>query len=367
MKITQIDLYLNPIRLKKPFVISLGPFTHAENMLVRVTTDEGIIGFGECSPFPTIHGETMLTCFTIGEYLARHLLRHNPLEPATCMQFLDSIIFGNNCAKSAFEMALYDIAAQAAHLPLYRYLGGTAVKEIYTDYTISIGSKAQMANDALDIMNEGFRVIKVKLGGNASDDIERIKSIRAVTGPEIPMRIDANQGWQAEEAPEILRQLSPFNIMYCEEPVARWNFMALPAIRKASPIPLMADESCYDHHDAHRLIQINACDWFNIKLGKSGISQASAIAELATHESMQVQMGGFLESRLGFSAAAHFALAHNCITQFDFDTPLMFAEDPVEGGIQYGAEGHITVPETPGLGAKLTDRYLNSKVQKNIY
>ncbi|MBA4322770.1 MAG: dipeptide epimerase, partial [Odoribacter sp.] len=153
--------------------------------------------------------------------------------------------------------------------------------------------------------------------------------------------------------------LSHYNIQFCEEPIPKWNFMELPRIKTLSPIPIMADESCCDHHDAKRLIDIAACDYFNVKLGKSsGIFDALKIVHLAEQAGIKIQVGGFLESRLGFTASAHFALTSENIVYCDFDTPLMFMEDPVAGGITYGPKGAVTVPDKPGLGASVDENYL---------
>lgn len=359
MKISSIDIYKSPIKLKKPFVISLGPLEYAQNVVVVIHTDGGITGFGECSPFMTINGESMDTGFVVGQYLAKMLQGKNPLEIANCTAVMDKTIYGNWSIKSAFDIALYDIASQNAGLPLYKFLGGKKGKEIKTDYTISIGDAEQMAKDALEIKERGFEVIKVKLGESADGDVNRIKMIREKIGYEIPLRLDANQGWKADEVPEILKKLKPYNIQLCEEPIARWDFLKLSEIRKNSPIKMMADESCCSSHDAERLLQLNACDMFNIKLGKSGgIFDALKIIEIAEQQQIPIQIGGFLESRLAFTASAHLALKSDSIQYFDFDTPLMFVEDPVEGGIIYGKNGKITVPETLGLGAKMKNDYL---------
>src|SRR4029079_2207739 len=190
--------------------------------------------------------------------------------------------------------------------------------------------------------------------------IERIKSIREKVGNEIPIRIDANQGWNSETAIEILNNISKYNIQHCEEPIPRWNFMELPRIRKQSPIPIMADESCCDHHDAKRLIGLKACDMINIKLGKSGgIYDALKIIALAEKAKMKMQMGGFTESRLGMTAFAHLSLCSDDIIYYDLDTPLMFTEDPVSGGITYHDNGVVKVPESPGLGAWIEETYLD--------
>ena len=359
MIISRVEIYKSPIKLKEPFIISLGLVDQAENIIVVIRTDSGPSGFGECSPFKTINGESMDTCFIVGQYLAKGLLGKDPLNIEGCSQMMNKTIFGNSSIKSAFDIALYDLASQQAGLPLYAFLGGKNNKQLITDYTVSIGDPQKMAYDARKIKENGFQIIKVKLGSSGKEDIDRIRLIRDAVGHEIPVRIDANHGWNTEEAIETLIALSAYNIQFCEEPIARWNFMDLPKIKRLSPIPIMADESCCDHNDARRLIDIEACDFFNVKLGKSsGIFNALKIVKLTEQAGIKIQVGGFLESRLGFTASAHLALTSENIIYCDFDTPLMFVEDPVVGGISYESNGIVTIPEEPGLGATIDNNYL---------
>ncbi len=359
MKITEIEIYKSPIELKEPFVISLGSIEYAENIIVIIRTDHGISGYGECSPFMTINGESMDTCFVVANYIAKILKGKNPLDIQECSNAMDHIIYGNSSIKSAFDIAIHDIASQYAGQPLYQFLGGNKNKILVTDYTVSIGNTDKMISDAQRIISNGFQVIKIKVGESGEKDIDRIKQIRLAIGNEIPIRIDANQGWKTDEAIQTLIALAPYNIQHCEEPIARWNYMELSKVRKASPIPIMADESCCDHHDAKRLIDLKACDLFNIKLGKSsGIFKANKIIQLAEESGIKIQVGGFLESRLGFSASAHLALTSDKIVYCDFDTPMMFKEDPIIGGITYDNKGVVTLPETPGIGATVDEKYL---------
>ena len=358
LSITSIEIYKSPIALKDPFKISLGILTHAENVIIKINTSNGLTGYGECSPFMTINGESMDTCFVVAQYLANILKGKDALDIENCVVAMDSMIYANSSIKSAFDIALYDIAAQNAGLPLYAFLGGSKSKEIITDYTVSIDEPKKMAADAVKIKANGFQVIKVKLG-QQQKDVERIRLIREAVGMGIPIRIDANQGWDVAGTIRILNELAVYNIQHCEEPIPRWNYMELAAIRKQSPIKIMADESCCDHHDAKRLIDLNACDYFNVKLGKSGgIFKALKIIKLAEAEGIKIQLGGFLESRLAFTAAAHLALASDAIIFYDFDTPLMFEEDPVSGGITYDSNGVVSVPDTTGLGATIDTDYL---------
>ena len=357
--IQQVELYKLLIPLHEPFVISLGAQYNAESVIVVIKTDQGITGFGECSPYTSINGESIDTCFVVGQYFAKALKNKDALQIKESILIMDKIIYGNSSIKSAFDMALYDIASQNAGVPLYKFLGGENNKTLTTDMTVSIGEPEKMAADALKFKEQGFPAIKVKLGESKEKDVERIAAIRKAIGKDIPLRIDANQGWKVKVAIETLNALEEYNIQHCEEPIARWNFMKLRKVKKNSPIEIMADECCGDHHDAERLIDLEACDSINIKLGKSGgIYNAKKIIALCDKESMHMQVGAFMESRLGMTAAAHLALCSDNIIHCDFDTPLMFTEDPVDGGIIYEENGVIKVPEAPGLGATIKEEWL---------
>lgn len=359
MIIQQIELYKLFITLKEPFVISLGPIYNAENVLVLIRTDKGITGYGECSPFLSINGESADTCMVVGQYLAQALKGKDPESIEDCINAMDKVIYANNSIKSAFDIALYDIKSQIAGRPLYEFLGGDINKTIITDYTVSIGEPSKMAADAVKIKNEGYPAIKIKLGKHGPTDVLRIKAIRDAVGNEIPLRIDANQGWEMEEAIQTLQALAVYDIQHCEEPIARWAFMDLPYLREQSPIPIMSDESCGDDHDAERLIRLKACDYMNIKLGKSGgIFKALKMVKLAEAANIHLQVGAFMESRLAMTAFAHFSLCSPQIEHYDFDTSLMFSEDPVTGGIVYENNGVVKVPQTPGLGATVSEREL---------
>ena len=363
--IESLSIYKLLVPLREPFVISLGPLTAAQNIVVVLRTADGHTGYGECSPFLTINGESIDTCFAVARYLAPALKGRDALDLAGNLAEMDRIIYGNTSIKSAFDIALHDVAAQHAGLPLYEFLGGKNDKVLTTDMTVSLGSPAKMQADAVRFQREGFPAIKAKLGGPLEEDVARVRAIREGIGPSHPLRIDANQGWHtAERAIAVLRALAGFNIEHCEEPILRQHFMDLSRVSAASPIPIMADESCGDEHDAQRLIQLGACRLLNLKLGKSsGFHRAQKIAKLGEAAGLTLQVGGFLESRLGMTAAAHLALTNAAIRHCDFDTPLMFTEDPVVGGIRYRPGGVVEVPTAPGLGATIDAAYLRRAEQ----
>jgi L-alanine-DL-glutamate epimerase-like enolase superfamily enzyme len=361
LKIDRIDIYRMNIPLISPFVISLETVTQAQNIVVRITANNGLSGFGECSPYRTIAGETQDSGYAVAPLLAKSLIGNNPLNLGGCIRSMNQAIAGNRCIKSAFDLALYDLAAQIAGLPLYAFLGGDPNKSLKTDMTVGIGTPEKMAQSAKVYQDAGFYAIKLKLGTTVTADTARVKAVREAIGDELPVRVDANQGWNLVTAAQALKELAPYHIEYCEEPISASQFLQLAQLRQESPIPIMADESCFDHHDAIRLIQLQACDYFNIKLSKAGgIHNALKIAHIAEAAGMNCQVGCFSESRLGISALAHFAMAATSVTQFDMDAPLMLAQDPVQGGVTYGAAGSVIVPDTPGIGAHLSDSYLKT-------
>ncbi|HNS12089.1 MAG TPA: dipeptide epimerase [Bacteroidia bacterium] len=360
-QILQVGIFKSSVKLKEPFIISLGKLEYAENIIVEILDSSGRKGYGEGSPFRSIHGETSDTCFSVGIEFGKLLKGQNPLLICECSALMDSYIFGNTSIKSAFNIALHDLAAQHAGLPLYKFLGGTENKNLFTDYTVSLANSEKMVADAEKIVSAGFPVIKVKLGDSMEKDFDRIKAIRDRVANEIPLRIDANQGWSFSDAAGILPKLEPFNIQHCEEPISRKDYLLLKDLRNLSNIPIMSDESCFDHQDAQKLVSLKACDSFNVKLGKSaGISTAMKIIRIAESNNMPLQIGGFLESRLGFTAAAHLAMACKETPYIDFDTPLMFSQDFVSGGIQYSDKGMIRIQDEPGLGAYFDEKYLRN-------
>jgi o-succinylbenzoate synthase len=357
-RIERIEVFPVWIKLVKPFIISLGRVDYAENVFIRITTQSGITGYGECCPFRTINGESSETAVIVAGYLKEALAGMDPADLETCISRMDEAIYGNRSVKSAFDMALYDISARLEDKPLYEFLGGTR-RQLETDYTVSLGTEEAMVVQALEIVRQGFGAVKVKVGRGKEEDLGRIRAIRKAIDPAIPMRLDANQGWSVDEAIGVLSELDGMNIEFCEEPIKRWDFMNLTKVRSHSAVPVMADESCSDHHDLERLIQLGACDYVNIKLGKSGgIHNALKMIRMAEEVKMPVQIGGFVESRLGFTASAHLALASEMVKWCDFDTPLMLSDDPVIGGIRYGRGGRVEVPAGNGLASEVDPRFI---------
>jgi L-alanine-DL-glutamate epimerase-like enolase superfamily enzyme len=198
------------------------------------------------------------------------------------------------------------------------------------------------------------------LGKDPLHDVERIRQIRNAIGAAATIRVDANQGWSTKDALNVLTGLAPFNIEFCEQPMHKYYDDYLPALCAQSPIQIMADESVFTHHDARKLIANKACHSINIKFSKSGgIQEAIQIHQIAKANNIPCMMGGMLESRLALSAKMHFAMAHDNIQFYDMDTCLIgHLDDPVLGGVAFNGM-HLSIGETPGIGAEVDPAYLS--------
>jgi L-alanine-DL-glutamate epimerase-like enolase superfamily enzyme len=357
MTILHTEIYKFSIPIE-PFKIATGTMHFLQNTFIRIHTDAGYYGVGECSAFPMIVGETQATCFEMAKDFAALWKGKDALAIEDRMKELYAFTAFNATIKSAFDMALYDLAAKAAGQPLYQFLGGKQ-KTLETDLTIGIDTPEKMAQKAIRYKSDGVRMIKIKLGLDAREDVERVKQIREAVGAEMILRVDANQGWDFDGAVYALHGMAPYEVQFCEQPMRHWHDDRLAELRQQVPVKIMADESVFTHHDARQLINANACDYVNIKFAKSGgILEATKINELCEQRGIPCMMGGMLETRVAVTAFGHFALAHDNIIFHDMDTCLLGHKvDPVTGGVQY--KGYfLTVPDTPGLGVDVNNAFL---------
>lgn len=357
LTITHIDIYRFSIPMV-PFTIATGTMDHAQNTFIRVYTDAGFYGVGECSAFPMIVGETQDTCIIMAREFARLWKGKDALDIKARLTQLNDFTAGNTTIKSAFDMALYDIAAKNAGMPLYKFLGGKK-REVESDITIGIASPEEMAQKAIGFQKSGANILKVKLGKGAETDVERIKHIRNAVGDGMKIRIDANQGWSFDEAVYALKALGDYAIQFCEQPMRTWYDDKLPELMRLSPVKIMGDESIYNHHDARKQINSNSCDYINIKMAKSGgIFEAKKIHDLAAEHKVACMMGGMLESRIALSSKLHFVYASPNIKFYDMDTCMLgHKEDPCVGGVIYKGY-HLDIDDTIGIGADADDAYL---------
>ncbi|WP_188456654.1 dipeptide epimerase [Virgibacillus oceani] len=355
MNIRDIETFQAAIPLKKQFKTALRTVTIAESVVVKVTCDNGVIGFGEAPPTHVITGDSLASVdYMLTEVFKPLLIGESLLYREQLFEKIQTAAVGNTSAKAALDMALYDCIAQQARMPLAQFLGGYH-ETIETDYTVSVNSPGEMAEDAQQYVNDGFSVLKVKVGKDLiKTDVARIQAIREQIGSDVFIRLDANQGWDAKGAVKAIRQMEDLglDIELIEQPVKAHDLEGLKYVTDHTDTPIMADESVFSPMDAKRVLEMRAADLINIKLMKTGgIHQALKIAKLAQIYGVDCMVGSMIETKIGITAAAHFAASQPNVTRYDFDAPLMLADDLIEGGITYKGSS-IDLGGKTGLGIK---------------
>lgn len=330
----------------------------AEVTLIKLTTDEGLVGWGEATPLHSINGETQKTVLAACEDLLPVVLGSDPRAPRPVVDLMEYLMPNQHAAASAIEMALMDLASQAVGLPLVRYLGGDA-RPLPTDQTIGIKPPHEAASAATRFAKQGHKTIKVKVGSTLDDDVDRVAAVREAIGSDVAIRIDANQGYRSDDALMMLMAISELDVEFCEQPVPRHDHDGLARVAQGSPIPIMADESVFSPTDAIALIKADACNLFNVKLSKSrGILRGLEIADIVKSAYGWCMVGGMIETRLGMTAAAHMGAARPTFRYFDLDSFTGHTEDPMQGGAII-RDGDVLLSDAPGLGIAPDPKWVN--------
>ncbi|WP_201714608.1 dipeptide epimerase [Rossellomorea arthrocnemi] len=351
MHIQSIHVQSETLPLKKPFKTALRTATEVENIFVSVQLEDGLLGVGAAAPTLAITGESKESIETILKTVLTPLLLGQDIRN---IHHLSLIIHrscvGNTSAKAAMEIALYDALCQHLNLPLYQLLGGRT-NRLTNDMTVSVGTIEEMRTDACQIIKDGFSILKIKVGKDWVQDIERIKAIREEVGNDVSIRVDANQGWTPRQAVPIIQALEQADtrLELIEQPVHASDIDGLKFVKQHVNTPIMADESLFSPQDAWRLMKEDAVDFLNIKLMKTGgIRRAIQIADMAEAANIPCMIGSMMESATSVIAAAHIATAHPNIQKIDLDAPLWLANQDFDGIEFIGDEVHLT--SLPGLG-----------------
>ena len=353
MKITDIQFEKLRVKLHKPFVVAIGVIEYGETMIVKVTTDNGIVGYGEASPFSPVTGETLDSVSIFLGLFKNALLGQNPFELEKIHKIMNRLTVGNSSAKAGIDIALYDIIGKKLGMPLYQVLGGYR-NSFVTDVTVGIDKPEEMAQTALNYVKSGFHIIKVKAGISPEEDLTAIRLIREAVGPDVTLRVDANQGWDVSTAVRMLMDFEAYDVEAVEQPVVYWDIDGLAYIRRQSKIPIMADESLHTPQDAMKLAKAEAVDIFNIKLMKSsGIYPALGINAIGESAGIPCMLGCMLETKLGITASASLVAAQKNITKADLDSFRHFDDSAVHGGFTL-ENGVLTLLDKPGLGIELS-------------
>jgi len=335
MKLSHQTIELKPTH---PFVIARGGYAHHRNVIVRLTDDEGLEGFGEAAP-NRYYGESVATVIAALGQFKPIIERADPMALESTEAHLDRVLRGNASAKSAVSSALHDLVGKRLGLPVFRIWGLDASAAPQSSFTIAIAESHELERRVSEA--RGYPILKIKLGTDR--DMEIVRIVRNAA-PEKRLRVDANAAWTAKHAVRMSDFLADQGVEMLEQPVAANDIEGLRFVRKRSKLPIFADESCLVAGDIPKLA--GAVDGINIKLAKCGsLREALRMVHAARSLGMQVMAGCMIETSLGISAIAQVS---PLLDFADFDGAALLSSDPYRGTSIEG--GAIRLSDGPGLG-----------------
>ncbi len=353
MKITHIRFAKLVVPLIIPFKTSMRTVENIEDLVVIVETDAGQIGYGSAPATPVITGDTHGSIIAAINTVMLPKLQGMDIENLNdIINVIQRSLVNNTSAKAAVELAIYDLWGKLHQAPLYKLLGG-GKNTLKTDVTISVDNIDKMISDSIKAIDDGFDILKIKIGTDIEADIDRVKAIYNAIDKNVQLRLDVNQGWSAKQTVYAANYFERIGIQLelIEQPVRADDIAGLKYISDRVHTPIMADESAFSPKQVIELITSHSVDIINIKLMKTGgISNAIKIADIAKIYQVECMIGCMLEGSIGVSAAAHLAVAKaDVITKIDLDGPALGMFDPISGGVSFN-KSVITLNNSPGLG-----------------
>ncbi|MDF9391996.1 MULTISPECIES: dipeptide epimerase [Methylococcus] len=356
MKIAEIRTRTEHFPLTRPYRIVFRSVEEVDNVIIEIRTGDGLLGLGAASPEHHVTGETLEACRTAlePERLGWLLGRDIRTLPRLCRELAERLP-AVPAARAALDMALHDLFAQALDLPLVEVLG-RAHDSLPTSVTIGIKPVEETLAEACEYLALGFRVLKVKLCGEETEDLERLHRLHETLAKRAILRVDPNQSYDIDGLLRLEQRGQALGIEFIEQPFPAQRTNWLRALPKAIRRRIAADESLLSPADAFALAAPPAaCGIFNIKLMKcGGLAPAQCIATIAEAAGIELMWGCMDESRISIAAALHAALACPATRYLDLDGSFDLARDVAEGGFIL-EDGRLRVTERPGLGLTYMD------------
>ncbi len=351
MKLRNVDTWRESIPLTRPYTLSRATYDHVDLFFVRIEADEGLVGFGSASPAEDVTGETPADCEAgLGALADRHWTGLASVALGDRLHDLDQVTGTPPAARAAFDMAFHDLLARALKIPLAA-LWGQVHSALPTSITIGIKSPTDTVEEAREYRGRGFRCLKIKLGRDVDEDLERLHRVREDMGNSMTIRVDANEGYDGCALRRILEAARTLDLEFVEQPFRRGEEHLLDGLSPTDRALLALDESVHDPDDAWRRRDTDVGGWV-IKLMKcGGLGPARRMADLARFRRNWLMWGCMDESRLSIAAALHVALSCPATRYLDLDGHLDLAHDPFQGGFVL-EDGVLRLTDAPGLGCR---------------
>ena len=358
MKIERVEAIPVSLPLARPIRMTGAELRTAHNVLVRIRTDGGLVGWGECASAPTFSGETQASLVAaIAGVLAPALVGEDPLRREALRAVMDRTLPGNNGAKSAIEIALFDLAGQALGAPVWELLGGRTREAARVFWHLGNADPAADAREAAARTREGFTFFKLKVGTTTVErDVAAALKVREAVGPACDLGADANQAWDVAEALRFARGAEPARLAFLEQPVPKGDLAGMAAVARATAVPILADEGIFTAQDVLAHAREGAARIVSVKLLKAG-GFTGALRTVHAAESVHLPLqltGKVAESGIATAALVHLAVAVRELEWGLGVTNHYLGEDLVAEPLR-AVGGHVRPPEGPGLGVEVDE------------
>jgi L-alanine-DL-glutamate epimerase-like enolase superfamily enzyme len=370
VKIVRVEPIPLRIPFASPFKTSQGAAREVlEVVVVRIHTDEGIVGVGETQAWRRQgSAETLVNLVsTIRDHFEPILLGRSPFDISGTLHALNEAMYHTLHAQAAVGDALYDIVGRALRVPVHRLLGGECRSRVRIGAVLPMKARVEDLIESAEVAYEkGFRHFGLKIGVDPALDLRNVAALRIRFADRVVLRVDANGALPYDAAVTLLRKIEPYDIDVAEQPVAIWDLEGLAALSRATTIPIMADEPVSTEHSLLEIIRRRAATVVQTKIGKNGgIYRVMRLWHLAAAAGMRIFPGNYPSTSIATAAVAHICAA--------WPGPLM--EGPFAVG-RSGAlatdiatnpidpeGGEVVVPTAPGLGVELDmDRIASLRV-----
>lgn len=334
--IASLTAEYTPLPLRNPFVISLRSSINANIVRWRLRMTDGSEYLGESVPVQYVTGESPESVLAVAPRFEEYV-QGKSLEDFGCiLHELEVMHPSDVSARAGLEIALYNAVALTASIPLYKLFGGVT-NRVQTDLTLS------KVPDAVDIAKlawtDGFKIFKMKVGGaDKNHDFFRVVALQEAL-PDTIIRLDANQGFEPNEAVEFIGNLVARGIRLevVEQPVAKEDLSGLDDVARQSPVPILADEACVTPADAFKILSTTRVHGVNVKVMKSGVGGALSIIRIAQAAKRKLMMGCMIESPVGLTTSLAIACGTGAFDYIDLDGHLLIdIRDKIE---EFNAEG----------------------------
>ena len=356
MRIAKVEAIPIRVPLIKPIVMSHITVAHSDNVLVKITTDDGAIGWGEGVEATDLTGETQESIAAAVGFLGERIIGKDPLARTALWTEMAAAMYGNDTAAGAIDIALHDLAGKVLGVPVVQLLGGPSRDRVAALTMVGSGVPDDDIATARAKYDSGYRWLKVKLAiGDPADELRTMTGIRAELPADAVVCGDANQGWSEPEAIRFLRELDGQDVAFIEQPIRQGDIDAMVRVAQSSPIPICADQSVHSFADIASFWRtgVAGVSLKMVKLG--GVTGVMRGAALCDAFDLSINLAGKIaESSVAAAANVHCAAAMNSVAFGCSPGNQGIAEDITTAPLVV-EDGHYTVPTVPGLGIDVDD------------